>query len=80
MSRPDQSSAPARPAAEPLGLLPRWLGEAAAGPGGDPPAVVLATVNEDELRTRARDLAEQATGRISPYRPWAAAGTSPPPR
>jgi dihydrophenazinedicarboxylate synthase len=51
MSSPDQSFAPARPPAEPLGLLRRWLGEAAAVPGGDPPAAVLATVSGDAQPT-----------------------------
>ena len=50
MSRPDQPSAIARPPAEPLGLLRRWLGEAAV-PGGDPPAAVLATVSGDAQPT-----------------------------
>jgi pyridoxamine-phosphate oxidase len=51
MSSPDQSFAPARPPAEPLGLLRRWLGEAAAVPGGHPPPAVLATVSGDAQPT-----------------------------
>ncbi len=42
----------AAPPAEPLGLLRRWLGQAAADPGGDPSATaVLATVNGDAQPT-----------------------------
>jgi pyridoxine/pyridoxamine 5'-phosphate oxidase len=52
-------TSPDRPPSDPLGLLRRWLDEAAAAavPGDDPSAVVLATVNADgQPTTRAIEI------------------------
>jgi hypothetical protein len=88
MTGPDQSSAPARPPAEPLGLLRRWLGEAAAVPGGGPPAAVVGTgalatavlATGDGESDRLWVTRSRWAGLISPCSPRAAAGSSPPPR